>query len=299
METTVNFQEIPLNAILAFSRYLILAGIAFILVRYFKSIRKYAIYRVKTFDGQISFELRTALLICLFDAIILALANYFNLFPKGNPTILNHILTFTGMFIWFEGSLYFVHRLLHTKRFYWIHRHHHKSMVTTPFTAISSSLMDRIIGIVVPFVPVVLLDKFAGISATQLGLISYFMLLFIINIYSHINVEVIPTWIVKNKFLGKVLITPSFHSLHHARHQGNYGITTPLMDILFNTHFLDYEKVHEKSRAGEGLSKIGERLGPRRKKVSKKKKINQTPAPVLATVKVNTSVSNPIPKSSR
>lgn len=310
METTALFQDIPVNTIMAFLRFSAIATAVYLVIKAFKWANKYAIYRVKPFNGQISFELKSTLVICLFDAVVLTSAGYFGLFPNGTPTIQNHILTFVCMFVWFEFSLYFMHRLLHTKYFYWIHEHHHKSAVTTPFTAISSSLLDRTIGIVVPFLPVVLLDQFAGIHATQIGLASYVLLLMLINIYTHINVEIIPTWMVKNKFLGKILITPSFHSLHHARHRGNYGITTPLMDMLFETCFPDYEKVHESSRAGVGLKSLGQRLGARRRKAKSAQPVsaptaastpNATPAPVpaMASNKRESPVLQPVRVASR
>jgi sterol desaturase/sphingolipid hydroxylase (fatty acid hydroxylase superfamily) len=111
---------------------------------------------------------------------------------------------------------------------------------------------------VLPIIPVIILFKYEMITVSENALIVYYVLLPLINIFTHINVEITPKSWSHNKWLTALLITPSYHALHHARCRGHYGVTTPLMDVIFGTTYKDYQKVHEKSRMGDGLLTLDE-----------------------------------------
>jgi len=59
--------------------------------------------------------------------------------------------------------------------------------------------------------------------------------------------------------VGKVLGTPSFHAMHHARSANHYSFTTSFLDRICGTTWPDYERVHARALAGDGLRALSER----------------------------------------
>jgi sterol desaturase/sphingolipid hydroxylase (fatty acid hydroxylase superfamily) len=82
----------------------------------------------------------------------------------------------------------------------------------------------------------------------------------IVNSYSHANFEM-----KSPKFLraaGTVLTSTTYHSLHHSRYTGNYGLGTRFLDKLFGTEWPDYEAIYTRvTSAGEPLTRLRERVG--------------------------------------
>jgi Delta7-sterol 5-desaturase len=63
--------------------------------------------------------------------------------------------------------------------------------------------------------------------------------------------------------LGKVLATTTYHSLHHSRYTGNYGLGTRILDRLFDTEWEDYEPLYERiCREKRPLGKLREKAAP-------------------------------------
>ena len=44
--------------------------------------------------------------------------------------------------------------------------------------------------------------------------------------------------------MGKMLTTTTYHSLHHSRYTGNYGLGTRVLDRIFGTEWEDYERLY-------------------------------------------------------
>ena len=82
-----------------------------------------------------------------------------------------------------------------------------------------------------------------------------------INSFSHANFELKPANF--NHFLGKVITSTTYHSLHHSRYTGNYGLGTRALDRLLKTEWPDYEIVYDKvSTDRNPLKKLKERFDP-------------------------------------
>jgi len=134
---------------------------------------------------------------------------------------------------WFYGW----HRLLHRP---WLFRHvhsvHHKSVDVNPFTSYSFHAVEALVlsAWVVPaaiFLPV----PMAALGVLQVvGLGN--------NVMAHLGYELLPRWILRVP-LVRWTNTATFHSLHHTRLRGNYGLHTRLWDRLFGTEVDDYEAV--------------------------------------------------------
>ena len=155
---------------------------------------------------------------------------------------LQFVVTFLIFFVWVEIYFYYSHRLIHHPRLFWIHRHHHQATIVNPWTSLSFSVVERL----------VLLFGVIGITAvvsfwfpfTIEAYAIYFAVNYILNVYGHLNVEIMPTAFVHNP-IGKVINTTTYHTLHHIRYRGHYGLFTSVMDKIHNTYFKDYESVQE------------------------------------------------------
>lgn len=129
--------------------------------------------------------------------------------------------------------------------------------MTDPLTSLSFSVGERAILLGGAFGFVWLGSHLFAV--TPAGLFAYLLTNYALNVLGHSNTEWFPSWFVKSP-LGKVFLTPTFHAMHHARHQGNYGLFTIVLDRWLGTDFKDYPQAHQKAREGVGLSRLGERL---------------------------------------
>ena len=62
--------------------------------------------------------------------------------------------------------------------------------------------------------------------------------------------------------LGKVLTTTTYHSLHHSRYTGNYGLGTRFLDRMFKTEWEDYEPLYERVCSDKPLNRLREKVEP-------------------------------------
>ncbi len=214
------------------------------------------IYDVPLKKGQIRRELLNSVLTPIHALLLGALIwlGYF-----GNTSWSSFVLTLAATFVWAEIWHYFSHRAFHLPSLLWIHREHHRSQINSPVTAISFSFGEKLIfdiGILLPFG---ILDHF--FSVNFFGIASWFIGYLIINSFSHANFEFRP--VNYNRHVGKVLATTVYHSLHHSRFTGNYGLATRVLDRLLDTEWEDYERLYDRiSIERRPLAQLRERVEP-------------------------------------
>ena len=92
------------------------------------------------------------------------------------------------------------------------------------------------------------------------GLLGFLAVTYLFNALVHCNTEFVPAWIVRSP-VGKVLGTPTFHAMHHARGANHYSFTTSFLDHAFGTAWPDYTGVHARAISGHGLAALSERDG--------------------------------------
>jgi Delta7-sterol 5-desaturase len=172
-------------------------------------------------------------------ALVLGAFIAFGYFENTSLTsfLFSGILTTAWAEIWHYAS----HRALHMPRLHWIHVEHHKSRINTPFTAISFSFTEKLVFDIGLLVPLAALDHVVSLNAY--GVAAWFVGYLIINSFSHANFEIKSKHY--NRFLGKVLTTTTYHSLHHARYTGNYGLATRFLDRIFKTEWPDYGELYD------------------------------------------------------
>jgi sterol desaturase/sphingolipid hydroxylase (fatty acid hydroxylase superfamily) len=134
---------------------------------------------------------------------------------------------------WFYGW----HRLLHHPRlFRHIHVVHHRSVDVNPFTSYSFHAVEAVLlgAWIVPAVVFLPVPRVSLLVLQAIGLAN--------NVMSHLGYELLPAWLLKVPVL-RWTNTATFHSLHHTRSRGNFGLHTRLWDRLFGTEIADYERV--------------------------------------------------------
>jgi lathosterol oxidase len=220
---------------------------------------RWRVFRRALAPGQVRSEAVAALTLVPCDLLIAAAFHHFVRPRMGPPSGSAALLTYAWMFVGFEVWFYVSHRLLHTRALYRLHAQHHVAQVTDVLTSLSFSLAERLVLMGGGFGLVLLAQGLIPVS--RAGVMAYMLTNYTLNVLGHSNTEWLPERFVSS-WAGRVFFTPTFHALHHARYQGHYGLFTVLMDRWGGTAFEDYSRVHARARAGEGLTRIGERLPP-------------------------------------
>jgi lathosterol oxidase len=218
------------------------------------NVSERTIYDLPISDEQIRRELKNSLHAPI-HAVLLAPLLYWGFFT--NRSVSSFILSALVTALWAEVWHYTSHRAFHVDWLHWIHAEHHKSHLNSWLTAISFSFMEKVIFDVGLLAPLAILDfnlrlNFFGIAAWYIGYL-------IINSFSHANFELRAQ--NYNQFLGRVLTTTTYHSLHHSRYVGNYGLGTRVLDRLLKTEWEDYGGLYDRiAREKNPLRKLSEKV---------------------------------------
>ncbi len=235
--------------------------IVFSFIQLYKSKKVRRIYNLEASQEQLREELNNSFLTSPVHAVLIGLALYSGFLKESATTWINFSYTFLIVFVWTEIWHYFSHRAMHHKSLLWIHREHHKSKITNPLSSISFSFIEKFLFSVGIIVPMALLSSFVPVSFY--GIIAYYIFYFITNVLGHSNFEIRPPGYAQTR-IGKVINTPAYHAMHHARYVKNYGLITSTLDRLFNTMWEDYDKVQSRAALEQPLEKLSERLIPKK-----------------------------------
>ena len=143
---------------------------------------------------------------------------------------------FVGLILFNDLWFYSVHRLLHSPFLYkHIHSVHHRSIDVNPFSSYSFHLIEAILvtgwvlpaAMFIPFpLPVLMFTQGVGLAN---------------NLMAHLGYELLPRWWVDVPIL-RWSNSATFHSMHHVRFKGNYGLFLRVWDRLFGTELDQYEE---------------------------------------------------------
>jgi Delta7-sterol 5-desaturase len=161
--------------------------------------------------------------------------------------------------MWAEIWHYLSHRAFHLQPLHWIHREHHKSHLNSWLTAISFSFSEKLIFDLGFLVPLALLDHWLGLNF--FGIATWYVGYLVINSFSHANFELKSRHY--NRWLGKVITSTTYHSMHHSRYTGNYGLGTRILDRIMKTEWEDYERLYDRvSKERRPLKRLSEKALP-------------------------------------
>jgi lathosterol oxidase len=214
------------------------------------------IYDLPISNEQIKREMRNSLHAPI-HAVILAAFLYLGFFQ--NTSLLSFVCSGLATTIWAEIWHYGSHRAFHLRPLHWIHLEHHKSHLNSPFTAISFSFTEKLVFDIGLLGLLAIVDYFSSLNFY--GIAIWYVGYLLINSFSHANFELKSK--DYNRLVGKVITSTTYHSLHHSRYTGNYGLGTRILDRIFRTEWDDYERLYDRiSHEKKPLTKLREKVGP-------------------------------------
>ncbi|MEP7251884.1 MAG: sterol desaturase family protein [Ginsengibacter sp.] len=250
-----------ITAILFFiitGRYFIVAGL-FYLIFYIWFSKKWALrkinsksYKKDQFRIEVRWSMLTAFIFSIAGAIIIVL------WQKGYTKIYANVADYGW---WYLPVSLAVFMVLHETYYYWLHRWmhipgifkvvhkvHHNSNITSPFTAFSFHPLEGLLQAV--FLPIMLmiLPMHYYVIIIQLTIMT------ISSVINHLDIEIYPAGFHKNA-IAKWLIGASHHSLHHKQFKYNYGLYFTFWDKIKNTESPQYEDLFESRTTKKKLSK--------------------------------------------
>ena len=214
------------------------------------------VYGVEQAPGQRAREVRNSWVTTPVHALLFVAFTGSGALRAGSETVWRAVETFVVTFLWTEAWHYFSHVALHARSLHFIHREHHLSRVTAPWTSVSFSMLEKLIFSFGILGGLALLSRWHELSA--FGIFAYYVMYFYTNTLGHANFEFRKPGYY-NRFMGRIFNSPSYHALHHARYIKNYGLMTPWFDRLFGTVWEDVAAVQTRAATGSPLTRLGEK----------------------------------------
>jgi lathosterol oxidase len=210
------------------------------------------IYAIPLSKEQITREVRNSIHTPIHAVIlyVFVLLNFFT-----NATWGSFVISLLLVAVWAEAWHYVSHRAFHLPQFHWIHVEHHKSRLSSPFTALSFSFTEKLIFNLGILIVLGVVDLFYSLNF--FGITTWYAGYLIINSFSHANFEMKSSHF--QRWAGRILTSTTYHALHHSRYSNNYGLGTRVFDRIFGTEWPDYTPVFARI-AGEGrpLTRLAE-----------------------------------------
>ena len=214
------------------------------------------VYQVQEPPGQRAREVRNAWIATPVHAALFLTFIDSGALRTGPESIGRAVGTFVSAFLWTEIWHYASHIAMHTKMLHFIHREHHRSHVTAPWTSVSFSVLEKLIFSCGVLGGLALVSQWQRLSA--FGVFAYYVLYFYANTLGHANFEFRKAGYYLRP-MGWVFNSPSYHAMHHARYVRNYGLLTPWFDRLFGTEWRDVAAVQTRAATGLPLTRLGEK----------------------------------------
>ncbi len=135
-----------------------------------------------------------------------------------------------------DTFFYFTHRLFHhPKLFRWFHKGHHRSRYPTPWTSFAFDPLEAIVQSlfligVVWFIPLHFITVIAVLTTMSIW-----------AVLTHLGLDRLPVGF-PHHLLGRWMIGPAHHSIHHLKCTVHYGLYFTFWDKLLGTQDTDHEK---------------------------------------------------------
>ena len=143
-------------------------------------------------------------------------------------------VSYGGVLVLQDTYFYFPHRLFHRpKLFPWFHQGHHRSRHPTPWTSFAFDPLEAIVqslflvGIVV-MIPLHFITLIAVLTTMTMW-----------AVLNHLGLDRLPA-LFPHHWLGRWLIGPAHHSIHHLKYTEHYGLYFTFWDHICGTQDPDY-----------------------------------------------------------
>ncbi|HEX6334943.1 MAG TPA: sterol desaturase family protein [Flavisolibacter sp.] len=196
-------------------------------------------------------QFRTEVLWSLVTSVIFALAGAVSvlLWQRGSLRVYEDVAKYSWW--WLPGSMV-VALLLHETYYYWLHRWmhrpavfrivhrvHHASRITSPWTAFSFHPLEGLLQAI--FLPLLLL-----VMPMHLYVVLYYLTLMTFSsVINHLDVEIYPAGFHRH-VPGRWLIGATHHSLHHTQFRYNFGLYFTFWDRWGKTESPLFGELFEK-----------------------------------------------------
>jgi lathosterol oxidase len=128
-----------------------------------------------------------------------------------------------------ETYYYWLHRAMHSPKIYkTVHKVHHQSLSTTPWTAFSFHPWESILEALI--VPIILIIVPVNIYV----LLFYLIFMTFSSVVNHLDIEIYSASFRKSTF-GKLWIDATHHHFHHKEFNTNFGLYFTFWDKLMGT----------------------------------------------------------------
>jgi Delta7-sterol 5-desaturase len=137
-----------------------------------------------------------------------------------------------------DTYFYFTHRLFHHPRLFpWLHRGHHRSHHPTPWTSFAFDPLEAVVQ------SLFLIGIVFVMPLHFITLIAVLTTMTIWAVVNHLGVDRLPQSF-PHHWLGRWVIGPAHHSIHHRQYTAHYGLYFTLWDNLLGTQDLNYGANH-------------------------------------------------------
>ena len=144
-----------------------------------------------------------------------------------------------------ETYYYWLHRWMHHPRIFRIvHKVHHDSNITSPWTAFSFHPLEGLLQAIFLPLLLLLLPMHLYVVLLQLTIMTFS------SVINHLDIEVYPKGFYKH-FFGRWLIGATHHSLHHKQFKYNYGLYFTFWDKWKGTESPLYAQLFEEKTASK------------------------------------------------
>ena len=244
---------LPLLFTVNLVRYLLLAGIPFLIFYVWKKnqkqaskiqpkFQKTADYQREVFYSVLTFVMFSVIGVLLYHPVV---RPHTLLYKDWNQYGTAYgILSFFLLILLHDTYFYWTHRAMHhPKLFKAFHLVHHKSTNPSPWAAFAFQPTEAFVeaGILI-------------LAAFVMPLHGYVILAFLVfmttyNVYGHLGWELYPARFNRH-FLARWLNTSVNHNQHHQYFRGNYGLYFRWWDELMHTTRADYDATFEQVKRG-------------------------------------------------
>jgi sterol desaturase/sphingolipid hydroxylase (fatty acid hydroxylase superfamily) len=138
-----------------------------------------------------------------------------------------------------ESYYYWLHRWMHNpKVFKILHKVHHDSNTTSPWTAFSFHPLEGFLQAIILPLTIIFIPMHVYVLLFQLTIMTFS------SVINHLEIEVYPKNFHKHLF-GKWLIGATHHSLHHKQFKYNFGLYFTFWDKFKRTESPKFERLFE------------------------------------------------------
>jgi sterol desaturase/sphingolipid hydroxylase (fatty acid hydroxylase superfamily) len=128
-----------------------------------------------------------------------------------------------------ESYYYWIHRWMHIPSvFRKVHRVHHDSHITSPWTAFSFHPLEGFLqALIIPLLIII-------IPIHLYALLFLLVFMSVTSVINHLDIEIYPSWMIRSR-IGRMMIGATHHSLHHKQYKYNFGLYFTFWDRWLKT----------------------------------------------------------------